>query len=206
MKPLILFLAALLPAAAQVEPSGGLCADPLQVGHTVRIEWSDDLQTPMVDLAVWNADLQTEQAIAEAIPASDHAYEWQIPVTLPPSDRYRFVVRDHAQPRRALRSRSWVHIIPAQPMVATVHHDQETPALTIQPAPATNDVTLTWQATTVVLVEMYDTKQHRLGSWSVSPGQTRLHIDLSELPSGNHHVRLLSPTAVIATQMLPIVR
>lgn len=205
---IILVLAAVVPAAAQLEPSGGATAQPLHPGHTVRIEWANDLQAPRVDLALWNGTTHTEETIATGLPAEISHHEWQIPATLPPGDQYRFVVRDHAHPRRALRSRSWVHITPAPPLVASVDDDTQTPQLTIHPSPATNDATLTWNASraTITTIEIHDTKQRRLASWTIRPGQTSLQIDLSDLPPGVHHVRMLSPTAVIATQMLPVVR
>lgn len=206
MKLVLMVLSTAVPILAQIEPSGGIMSQPLHPGHTVRIEWADDLQAPIVDLALWNGDTQSEEVIATGLPAMASPHEWEIPATLPPGNHYRFVVRDHTQPRRALRSRSWVPITPAQPMVASLDHQSDPPALTIQPAPATNDVTLTWRTTTAVMIEIYDTKQQRLGSWNLHPGQTSVQIDISDLPVGIHHVQLLGPTSVIATQMLPIVR
>lgn len=191
---------------AQVEPSGGVQAVTLVPGATVEIEWEDDLQASRVDLALWNGDEGRETLIATNIETTPGFYEWQIPSSTPPGERYRFVVRDHQQPRRAIRSRSWVTINRVQPHVSTMKEEQPPSQMQLFPMPAHDDLTITWSGHDVDQIDILDLEQRVLQRWDVDLGDTSKQVDIRTLPTGTYVIRLHHQTGGTSTERLTIAR
>lgn len=202
----LICLAGTVPAIAQVEPSGGLQAVTLTSGAPVQITWEDDLQAPRVDLALWNGDEGRETLIATNIEATPGLYQWQIPSSISPGERYRFVVRDHQQPRRAIRSSSWVTIDRAQPLVSTVQESRVVSAMQLSPMPAYDDLTITWLRDDVLHVDILDVQQREVQRCEVRLGDTTKHIDVRTLPNGTYTIRLHHYGGDTSVERLTIMR
>lgn len=202
-------LVAVLPSlcAADVFPSGGFGVDPLGAGSTVTIRWTDDLQAETVDVGIWNADLQQLTIIAATVDADQGAYQWTIPATQPPGDRYRFVVRDAARPIRSQFSTSWVSIGLPQPVVASVDAEIDHGSdVRCSPLPAGDHVTVSWEDRDTERLEIIDAARRVIGTWNVGKGAGTMRLDLRSVPSGSHFLRVRARDGRVVIKPLPVLR
>lgn len=204
---LVLFLAGHTLAMADVLPSGGFGATLYGVGTILPIRWTNDLETESVDVLLWNGALHEWTEIARNVPADQGTYNWQIPPTIVPGNRYRIGVRDAARPIRTMLSASWLSIGLPAPLVTTVSAEIDAGAdVLLSPLPATDQVTVTWSDRDVERLEVVDLARRTLATWDVVKGAGTTQLDLRDLPSGSHFLRIIAADGRLVVKPLPVIR
>jgi hypothetical protein len=193
MKMLLLIVLAstVLDAHATVFPMGGRQAQAIMPGRVMQIGWNDDLDARAVDIGLWDGTHGTLTLIAQQVDASVGTYAWSVPLGLPYGERYRIMVRDSDQPRRAEYSKSFLTIgTRPRPVVAHVDDIDRADDVRVEPFPASERLTVSWRDRSVERVEMYDLQRRPVMSTSVDPMADRLSVNVGGVASGLYYIKL----------------
>ena len=194
-------------ASADVLPGGGQSHTAFGAGSVIPIRWTNDLETEIVDLYLWNGALHEWTLIANGIPAGQGVFEWTVPYTVIPGDRYRIAVRDAARPIRQMLSAAWLSIGLPAPLVTSMNSVIDHGAdIQLSPIPAADRLTVSWSDRDVVRLEVVGLARSVLATWELPSGAGSTQLDLRTLPIGSHFLRIHAADGRLVVKPLPILR
>ena len=190
---------------AEVQPSGGKSEQTLIPGSNVNITWTNDLATAHVNISLWDGELGVETPVQTGVIAAQGTYAWTIPVTVHVGKKYRFVVRDAANPLRAMFSAGFVSIGSTPgPVVAGISEESKLQKLTISPQPAKENVRIQWPTGAAATITILNLQGGVVFSTSVGANQTEHVIDVESFVAGTYVVRLQTQGYVIAQDIIVV--
>lgn len=188
---------------AGVQPSGGRTERTLLPGGSVNITWTSELATAYVHLSLWDGELGVETPISRNVISSLGTYAWTIPVTVHVGKKYRFVVRDAANPLRAMFSSGFVNIgAPIGPTVSGVASATELLSVKMWPQPAKETVRLQWSTGMESTLTILNLQGGVVYSTKVDGNQTEQVVNVEQFAAGTYVVRLLAKGAIVAQDIL----
>jgi hypothetical protein len=114
-------------------------------GTPMVIRWSDELETPLVNVELWDGVRGTTTVLARNIAVPQREISWTVPEDVENGDRYRFVVRDARKATRAIYSVGFTGLVrrAASPTGITEPTSRAL-SVDVEPMPATDRIRVSW--------------------------------------------------------------
>lgn len=157
-------------------------------GTPVTIRWSDDLETPIVNVELWDGVRGTTTILARNVSAPIREFQWTVPEDVQSGTRYRFVVRDARDVRRAILSTGFTALV-RRALMPTGTGEEPTPELSmdIAPLPAADRIRISWTEP-VHRIEVFDVSGSVVARLEPARGASACLMSVAALGSGSYSV------------------
>lgn len=155
-------------------------------GTPMVIRWSDDLETPLVNVELWDGVRGTTSVLARNVAAPQREISWTVPEDVETGDRYRFVVRDARNTSRAIFSVGFTGLVRrAATPSSVVESTSLAGIIDVAPMPATDRIRLSWTQT-VRRIEIIDLTGVVVVRLEPASGAQACSVNVSTLRSGTY--------------------
>ena len=157
-------------------------------GTPAVIRWSDDLESPLVNVELWDGVRGTTTVLARNVAAPQREIFWTVPEDVQTGNRYRFVIRDTRDTRRAVFSAGFTNLVRRSQMPTGVYQGAAGVfSMDIAPIPASDRVRISWSEP-IRRIEIMDLTGATLIRLDPTPGALACSVNTAALSSASYSV------------------
>lgn len=178
----------------------------IRSGMPTIIRWDNDLETPQVHVELWDGVRGTTTVLAENVTAPQREINWTVPDDIRNGNRYRFVVRDARNARRAVFSVGFTNLVRQASTPTGIDSAASGEfSMEIAPVPAMDRVRISWTEPLkrIEIVDMTGTVVVRLEPAS---GAQACSVNITALSTGTYSIVGQSPTGYVVRRPLLVQR
>jgi hypothetical protein len=157
-------------------------------GTPMVIRWSDELETPLVNVELWDGVRGTTTVLARSIAVPQREISWIVPEDVESGDRYRFVVRDARKATRAIYSVGFTGLVRTAASPTGITEPTSQPfTVDVAPMPATDRIRVSWTEP-VRRIEIVDLTGAVVIRLDPAPSSHACSVNITTLSSATYSV------------------